>query len=142
MRSSLVRQVLLLLGLAFLPAIGQAIYYRNLASWQQPPVDSGQVSLAQAESWGSAVLWLDARPDAQFERRHIDGALQLNEDRWDELLRPMLAAWAPERKLVVYCSSQSCNLSREVAERLRREAGLTNVYVLDGGWEEWEKHHR
>lgn len=142
MRSSLVPQILLLLGLAFLPAIGQAVYYRNLASWHQPPVDSGQVTLAQVESWGSSVLWLDARPDAEFERRHIDGALQLNEDRWDELLHAMLGAWSPERKLVVYCSSQSCNLSHEVAQRLREEAGLTNVYVLQGGWEEWEKHQR
>ncbi len=105
-------------------------------------MDSGQISLAQAEAWGSAVLWLDARPDAQFERGHIDGAMQLNEDRWDDLLRQTLSAWSPERKLVVYCSRQTCNASHEVAERLRQEAGLTNVYVLEGGWEEWEKQHR
>ncbi len=142
MRTSLVRQILLLLGLAFLPAIGQAIYYRNATSWSQPPADSGAVTLAQAEAWGDAVLWLDARPDAQYETAHIDGALQLNQDRWNELLPQMLSAWAPERKVVVYCSRQTCNASHEVAERLRTEAGLTNIYVLQGGWEEWEQAHR
>ncbi len=142
MRGSFVRQVLLLLGLAFLPAIGQAVYYRNIASWQHPPVDSAPVSLAQVESWGEATLWIDARGDEQFERAHIPGALQLNEDNWDELFRAMLPAWSPEKKVVVYCSRQTCNLSHEVAERLRQEAGLTNVYVLQGGWEEWEKKHR
>ncbi len=143
MRGSLVRQILLLLGLAFLPAIGQAVYYRNSTSWQRPPaVDSAPVTLAQARSWGESVLWLDARPDKEFDHDHIPGALQLNEDRWNELLPGMLAQWSPTRKLVVYCSRESCHASHEVAERLRKEAGLTNVYVLTGGWEEWEEAHR
>jgi rhodanese-related sulfurtransferase len=139
---SFARQLFLLLGLAFFPAIGQALFYRNSTVWhEQPPTDSALVSLGEAESWGDKVLWLDARPDEQFARGHIPGALQLNEDQWDPLLREMLTAWSPERKLVVYCSRQSCNLSHEVAERLRKEAGLTNVFVLKGGWEEWEQQH-
>jgi len=40
---------------------------------------------------------------------------------------------------VVYCSSLNCNASREVARRLRDEAQLKNVFVLEGGWEEWLK---
>ena len=139
MRPSLVRQVLLLLGLAFLPAIGQAIYYRNLASWHQPPVDSGLVSVAQAKGWGDTVLWVDARPEEAFARGHIPGAILLNEDEWDAQLRTFLTAWSPERKIVVYCSAQSCNASHAVAERLRNEAGLQNIYVLEGGWEGWQK---
>jgi len=138
-RAALIRQVLLLLGLAFLPAIGQAIYYGRNVSWQQPAADSALVSVAQAKNWGAAVLWIDARPDAQFASGHIPEAVQLNEDNWTELLPRVLGIWSPERKLVVYCSRQSCNTSHEVAERLRKEAGLTNVYVLQGGWEEWQK---
>ena len=139
---SAVRQLVLLVGLAFIPAIGQSLFYRNSTIWQeQPPTDSALVSLAEAESWGEKVLWLDARPDDQFARGHIPGALQLNEDQWDPLLREMLTAWSPERKIVVYCSRKSCNLSHEVAERLRKDAGLTNVFVLGGGWEEWEQRH-
>ncbi|HEY3664319.1 MAG TPA: rhodanese-like domain-containing protein [Chthoniobacterales bacterium] len=139
MRPSLVRQVLLLLGLAFLPAIGQAIYFRNAASWQHPPVDSGLVSLEKAKSWGGAVIWVDARPEADFERAHIPGALLLNEDDWNAQLRTFLTAWSPERKVVVYCSALSCSASHAVAERLRNEAELKNIYVLEGGWEAWEK---
>ncbi|HEY3600452.1 MAG TPA: rhodanese-like domain-containing protein [Chthoniobacterales bacterium] len=142
MRVSLGGQLLLLLGLAFIPAIGQALYYRQMVSWEKAPVDSALVSVAQAQSWGDRVLWLDARPDRDFARAHIPGALQLNEDEWDEQLRMMLTAWSPERKVVVYCSQKSCNASHEVAERLRKEARLTNVYVLDGGWEEWERQHK
>ena len=127
------------MGLAFLPAIGQALYYRSDPAWQQPPADSAQVNVAQAKSWGAAVLWIDARPDEQFARAHVPGALQLNEDDWTALLPKVLAAWSPERKLIVYCSRQTCNASHAVAERLRHEVALENVYVLQGGWEEWEK---
>jgi len=138
-RAILIRQVLWLVGLAFLPAIGQALYYRGDAAWQQPPTDAAQVSVAQARSWDAAVLWIDARPDEQFTTAHVPGAIQLNEDAWDKLLPKVLAAWSTERKVIVYCSRQTCNLSHEVAERLRKEDGLKNVYVLQGGWEEWQK---
>jgi rhodanese-related sulfurtransferase len=138
-RLSFARQVLLLLGLAFLPAIGQAVYYRSATSWQHPPVDSAPVSLVQAKDWGDAVLWIDARAEDQFAAGHVPGAMRLNEDEWNALLPQVLAVWSPERKLVVYCSRQTCNLSHDVAERLRKEAGLKNVYVLLGGWEEWKQ---
>jgi rhodanese-related sulfurtransferase len=138
-RSSVVRQVLLLLGLAFLPAIGQAVYLRSAVSWQHPPVDSGLVKLSEAKSWGDAVIWVDARPEADFERDHIPGALLLNEDDWSARLRTFLTAWSPDRKVVVYCSAQSCSASHAIAERLRNEAELKNIYVLEGGWEAWQK---
>ena len=95
--------------------------------------------MAQAQSWGGEALWIDARPDEQFASEHVPGALQLNEDRWNELLPQMLAVYSPEKRVVVYCSSQSCNLAVEVAKRLRQEAQLKNVFVLQGGWEEWLK---
>jgi len=66
----------------------------------------------------------------------------LNEDRWNDLIGPFLATWTPDKKVVVYCSSQSCNASREVARRLRDEAGLKDVFVLQGGWEAWLKNKR
>ena len=131
----------MLLGLAFLPAIGQAVYYRGATSWQHPPVDSAPVSVAQAKDWGDAALWIDARAEEQFDGGHVPGAMLLNEDDWNTLLPKVLAVWSPGRKLVVYCSRQTCNASHEVAERLRNEAGLKNVFVLQGGWEEWQKNN-
>ena len=136
MRSAL-RQALLLLGLAFLPAIGQAVYHRTTAPWNEPSLKEGEVRLTQARDWGDSVIWVDARPDEQFQRDHIPLALQLNEDRWDELLPPLLEKWSPDKRIVVYCSTLSCALSHEVAKRLKEQAGLPNVYVLNGGWEAW-----
>jgi len=134
---SLVRQALILFALPFLPGIGQAIYFRDKVSWQSPVPASEMVTVAQARAWGVNAIWVDARPDLEFEREHVPGAVLLNEDRWNELLPQFLATWSPEKRVVVYCSSQSCNASREVARRLRDEAQLKNVFVLQGGWEEW-----
>lgn len=133
----LLRQTAALLGLALLPGIGQALYYRDKVSWQTPVAASDMVTVAEARGWGGAVIWVDARPEEEFEREHVPNAVLLNEDRWNELLPQMLAIWSPEKRVVVYCSSQSCGASREVARRLREEAGLKNVFVLEGGWEAW-----
>jgi rhodanese-related sulfurtransferase len=97
------------------------------------------VSVAVAKGWGAAVLWVDARGEEAFAKGHVPGAMHLDEDEWDTLLPALLAAWSPERKVVVYCSRETCNASHAVAERLRHEVQLKNVYVLQGGWEEWEK---
>ena len=136
-KSSLVRQALILAALALVPGFGEAIYFRDKISWQSPVPASEMVTVAQARAWGDNAIWIDARPDAEFASDHVPGAVSLNEDRWNELLPQVLAVWSPEKKVVVYCSSLSCNASREVARRLRKEAQLPNVFVLKGGWEEW-----
>ena len=139
---SAVRQALLLIALALVPAIGEAIYFRNRVSWQSPIPASELVTVEQAQSWGDNVIWVDARPAEEFDRDHIPGAISLNEDSWNELLPQFLGQWSPEKRVVVYCSAQSCNASREVAHRLRNEAGLKDVFVLQGGWEGWLKNKR
>ena len=48
-----------------------------------------------------------------------------------------LQKWTPEKKVVVYCSSQSCNLASDVARRLREQKLPSEIRVLKGGWEEW-----
>jgi len=141
-KSLLVRQVLILAALGLFPGIGQAIYFRDKVSWRSPVPASEMVTVTQARAWGATAISVDARSDNEFARDHVPGALPLNEDRWNELLSQFLEAWSPEKRVVVYCSSEGCNASREVARRLRAEAQLKNVFVLQGGWEEWLRTNR
>jgi rhodanese-related sulfurtransferase len=129
-----IRQSLAILLIALVPAVGTGLWHPRRPSWQ-----SDEVTLDAARSWGESVLWVDARPDADFAREHIPGALPLNEERWDGLLPDLLDHWDPGRKIVVYCSSLSCQTSRDVGRRLRDEVNLPNVFVLRGGWEAWER---
>jgi len=140
-----IRQALILITLALVPALGQAIYFRNQVSWQSRVSASEIVTVDQARSWGDNAMWVDARPAEEFEHDHIPGAILLNEDSWNELLSQFLGQWSPDKRVVVYCSAQSCNAATEVARRLREEAQLKDnegkncVFVLEGGWEEWLK---
>jgi rhodanese-related sulfurtransferase len=136
---ALLRQSVALLALALLPAAVQTLYLRDKIPWQSRVAESDLVSVETARSWGANALWVDARPAEEFERDHIPGAVLLNEDRWNELLPQFLAQqWSPEKKIVVYCSAESCNLAEDVARRLREEAKLPNeIRILKGGWEAW-----
>jgi rhodanese-related sulfurtransferase len=130
------RQVTAILLLALIPAVGAGLWHPRRPAWQ-----SDEVKLSAAESWGAQVLWVDARADSDFSRAHIPGAVPLNEEHWDGLREAFVDQWDPTRKVVVYCSSLSCQTSRDVARRLREEMNIPNVFVLEGGWEAWQKQH-
>lgn len=138
-KSCPIRQALLLIALPFVPAIIESVYFRDRVSWQSPVPASELVTVDQARAWDDNAIWVDARSDEEFARDHVPGAASLNEDRWNELLPQFLERWSPEKRVIVYCSAESCNAAREVAKRLRDEAQLKNVFVLQGGWEEWLK---
>jgi len=142
LKFSLARQALILAALALVPGMGEAVYFRHNISWRSAVPPSELVTVAQARAWGGNVIWVDARPDEEFARDHVSGAVSLNEDQWNELLPQFLAVWSPGKKVVVYCSAESCDLAREVAERLRKEAQIPDVLVLEGGWEAWLKKNR
>jgi rhodanese-related sulfurtransferase len=132
------RQALLLAALALLPAIAQGLYLRDRVSWRERS-SGDEVNVSDVRQWGNAVMWIDARQEDEFTAAHIPGSLLLNTEGWDTLLPEVLNSWSPGRKLVVYCSKQTCGASHEVARRLRDEAQLKNVFVLSGGWEAWQE---
>ncbi|HEV2806650.1 MAG TPA: rhodanese-like domain-containing protein [Chthoniobacterales bacterium] len=137
---SLVRQSALLLAIALVPGAVEALYLRDKIAWQSRVADSDFVEVETARAWGANALWVDARPADEFERGHVPDAVSLNEDRWSEALPQFLGKdWAPDKKIVVYCSAASCNLAEDVARRLRDEAKLPNeIRILKGGWEAWQ----
>lgn len=131
-----VRQVIAILLVALVPAVCAGFFHPKRPDWSKPAAKN-EIDLPTVLRWGPKVLWVDARPRAEFETGHIPGAVLLNEDEWERLLDGFLDAWKRDSRVVVYCSSVSCDASRGVAERLRSEARIDNVYVLKGGWETW-----
>ena len=69
--------------------------------------------------------------------RHVPGAVLLNETAWTRLMPGFLESWQPGQRVVVYCNSERCGSSEEVARRLQRELNLPDVFVLKGGWAAW-----
>lgn len=85
------------------------------------------------------ILWIDARPRAAFEKAHIPSAILLNFEEWDTLFDGFLEKWKPSDRIIVYCGKASCETSKELAERLKRELQIENIFVLKGGWEAWHR---
>src|SRR5260370_42240517 len=95
----------------------------------EPPTDPNQVNLAQVQHWARTVLWVDARPDAEFASGHIPEAVSLNFENWPEQFPKFLDQYSPDRRGVLYCSATSCQRSREMADKLV-DSGITADYFL------------
>jgi len=130
-------QIICLMFLAAVPATLSVVFHPKKPAWTQ--IKSDEIGLEAANQWKAEALWVDARTREDYDKDHIPGAVCLNEDHWNEMIPGLLDRWAPSKKIVVYCSSQSCSRSHAVAKRLREEVGLTDVFVLEGGWEAWLK---
>ena len=149
---SILRQTLVLLALAAIPALVSAYVHRAL--FATPPPAADETSWEQVAAWQRAasttpvgsptsnpaaaprILLIDARPLENHLAAHAPGALPLNEAHWEQQLPAIIEALgaAPETRIVVYCDDALCDASRAVATRLRRELGHTDIFVLKGGW--------
>lgn len=136
-------QALILVALAAVAAFGtQAWHPRAPALYlTQEPLRDDEVSLAVIrEKFHDDVLWIDARPADQFAAKHMPGALNVSEQRFDEQLVQHLDALQTNTKpVVVYCSGQKCEASRKVMERLKEMGFVKDAYVFKGGWSVLEK---
>jgi len=108
-------------------------------SWSESTLSNGEILIVSAIA-RTNVLWVDARSESEYLKGSIPAAVLLNEDQWDDLLPGFLSIWQPEQLIVVYCSSQTCQASHGVANRLKSEIGLEEVFVLKGGWEAWQDY--
>jgi len=96
-------------------------------------LDDYAVNLEQAEQL-LPVIWVDGRAETDFLAGHLDGALHLNLDNWDNGLGNFLLNWDPDFPVIVYCDGNGCESSRAISERLREELGVENIYWLIDGW--------
>lgn len=138
------RQAAVLVLAAVVPAILTGSLHPRRPAWPGAGGDVREISVTDALMLARAnpVIWADARSDQAFAARHIPGAVNVTEADWERSLARFVDAWRPGQPVVVYCASDSCETSRSVAARLRRDLKLTEVYVMKGGWEEWQRQQR
>ena len=129
-------QVVLILLIPVLPAGIVAVTVFPLSDAKASLLAEGELTLDEALAL--EPLWIDARSAEEHAAGHIPGALLLNEDDWDKGFAALLDAWDFEQPLVIYCSSQTCDASHAVAERLKNHLRFDQIYVLQGGWETWQ----
>jgi len=106
----------------------------------EEPLRNDEVSLQMIEErWKGEVLWIDARPQEQFDAGHVPGALLLNEQKFDEQLFALLDTLQTNQKpIILYCGAAKCDASRQVLLRLKQTLPVENAFVLKGGWTAWQ----
>ena len=82
------------------------------------------------------AVFIDARPAADYRAGHIEGALNLPADRFEQALPDVVSKVQPGSVLIAYCDGVHCPLSREVASQLSAR-GYSHVTVLENGWTLW-----
>jgi rhodanese-related sulfurtransferase len=93
----------------------------------QPKISSGE--------W----LLVDARDEDQFAAEHIPGAVSLPAASYEEMLLFFAEEHGREKPVVIYCGTEDCEVSAELAMRLRDEAGLKEIRILEGGILAWRR---
>jgi rhodanese-related sulfurtransferase len=101
----------------------------NRVTWEEaePRVESGE--------W----LLVDARDEEQFNAQHIPGAVSLPSYAFPELLAFFAEEHGRNKVAVIYCGTEECDLSVELATRLRGEVGWNDVRILEGGFLGWRR---
>ncbi|HLP00684.1 MAG TPA: rhodanese-like domain-containing protein [Opitutaceae bacterium] len=133
------RSLLGILAIATLLAAATAAFRPGVRALLRDAPRADETTLAAARDHRGPLLWLDARPAADFSRAHIPEALPLTAEEWDAQIVAVIQRWQPGTRVIVYCDDRACGASRHVAEKLRREYQFDDVRVLHGGWHAWRE---
>ena len=100
-----------------------------------------RVTWTEAQPKVSSGEWLlvDARDEDQFAAEHILGAVSLPAASYEEMLLFFAEEHGREKPVVIYCGTEDCEVSAELAMRLRDEAGLKEIRILEGGILAWRR---
>jgi rhodanese-related sulfurtransferase len=100
-----------------------------------------RVTWAETEPRVATGEWLlvDAREEEHYTAQHIPGALSLPAHAYPEMLQFFAEDHGTDITVVVYCGTEDCDVSTELAARLADEAGIRDVRILDGGFLAWQR---
>lgn len=133
-----------------LAALALGVTYQTLhpeGVWSLPDRGVAAAGGVPRVEWAEAAprtvsgewLLVDARESEQFTAGHIPGAVSLPANSYEEALLFFAEEHGREKTVVVYCGSEDCDLSAELAARLQAEAGFTDVRILRGGILAWRR---
>jgi rhodanese-related sulfurtransferase len=119
-----------------------------VADWSEEAqlrLESGEhlgISLEGAEEafFLQKAVFLDARPRELYKVGHIEGALSLPTENFQERFKEVLSGISLDVLLITYCDGEGCGQSHELALALRGKS-YHNVKVLISGWEGWQGAH-
>lgn len=92
----------------------------------------------QAEWPEGGFLWIDARSEQEWRENGIAGSIHLTTvggGGFDEQLEANLDRLSTAPRVLIYCGSAGCGVSKEVAKRLDEYGLIPESKALHGGWD-------
>lgn len=113
----------------------------NWTSLSYEEGDPPTLRLAEAfDRWASkSYIFIDAREPEEYAEGHIEGAISLPYDYFDDYKDKVLPTLPKDASIVTYCSGSECEASLYLARFLVQEYGYKNVEIFFGGWSQWSK---
>jgi phage shock protein E len=136
------RIILVAIAMAACSSWALSVHHGNstLAGQQSVTAPDGIVLLTRSEAetiWHEpATLFIDVRSREDYNVGHIQGSLMLPYEEMTERLPAVREKLKLASHIIVYCKSTDCGKSLWAAIRLRN-AGLDQVAIYPGGWNEW-----
>lgn len=98
------------------------------------------ISLTEAKKLflKQGAVFIDARPDNDYEKGHIKGAHSLPWHDVDQKFTEVTKDLSPNIPIITYCDGETCSLSHDLTMFLL-DMGFNNVRVLINGWALWQK---
>jgi rhodanese-related sulfurtransferase len=99
-------------------------------------LEEGEICLGDVEG---NVLWVDARSRGEWEENGLDGSVLWNLDPKEDVNEmesgAVMGIAAGVDLVVVYCGSEACGTSKQIAGRIRALDLGPPVKSLHGGWD-------
>ena len=101
-----------------------------------------EITFAQADLLPNKLLVVDARPKSEYKIGHIENAVNLPADDFENHLGDFLDVWQPEYAVLVYCQISSAGAGDRVAHKLKNELKIKAVFVFKDDWRKWKEQKR
>ena len=133
------------IGLILLISIVSAVLFNSVSASgvdyiYTPPVITNNtvLSLYEAKKMYDAkeALFIDARPESQYKREHIQSAINVPYNSKDK--KELVKSISKEDNIIVYCFSKRCSQARRLGAALKK-LGFIHVAVFEDGIVEWKK---
>lgn len=95
-----------------------------------------EICLSTVQAEWKDVLWIDARPEAEWKHDGIPGSIHLTTvggGSFDEQVEASFEKLGSAERAVVYCGDVGCGISKEVVKRLQAYGIPLEVKALHGG---------
>ncbi|MFP4256606.1 MAG: rhodanese-like domain-containing protein [Desulfobacterales bacterium] len=84
------------------------------------------------------AVFVDARPEHQYDQGRIKGAVSLPWQDADDRFLEVTDRLEGKETIITYCDGENCELSHELALFLS-DMGFEDVRVLINGWTKWRQ---